>query len=694
MPKFINDILCLSIEELSECGISEGTIRAGVHRNYNHWQKVEAEGYWIVFAKMKPEHQQQVIDKLGDVEQLAHRNEVEALDMMLLKYKKMHYTATDFDYFRYSLVLSEKAANGLSNTAAWVRFMASVSCKKEVVALKLPNIETKSDLVAAVHQYFKDTTKPFGLTVKDKLVSLTYLNKRVREFGKLYKEDEKTALSSLVSGKRSNNNATKLKDEEQRALLRQFLAKHQGLNYEKVKRYYNNVAKAKGWKTISRSTVESFHGRYRKQIETMRVGFSAFKGKIDYSIKRERPSEALYLVENDGTPIELYYREEKVTTDGVVLKNYWKRLVGVVVLDVYNDYPLGYALGESESSALIREAYKNAMDHVKELTGEYLQPWQIKTDNFSKNQMRNLAHKIAHYTEDRQIFATVGNARDKVIEGWFARSKEEFISHHSNFAGYNITAKGNQPNRDYLTKIVKSFPDEVGVRQQYAEFIHNCRHHVKKGEEMTLQQSWLNSLLSLDAEDKRPMSRTKYLDVFGHVTGHNNQLTKDGIEPRILGEKRHYMLFDHDFYDNLFDDYQIKYDPEDLQTVLGINRRTGELTLLASPERAPMALRDMDKDKQQKLRVQLEFKKKQRKDIIAANTRDLELISTLGDDDTIKQHLGDKLAMLNAENELKTLTKPKKAKELKPAPIPTTETPVTPDDASYKDMNFGDEYHF
>ena len=63
---------------------------------------------------------------------------------------------------------------------------------------------------------------------------------------------------------------------------------------------------------------------------------------------------------------------------------YHNRKTIVVVLDACGKYPIGYAVGDHESPALIREALRNAIRHARELFGARYKPLQLQSDNYQK----------------------------------------------------------------------------------------------------------------------------------------------------------------------------------------------------------------------------------------------------------------------------------------------------------------------
>lgn len=91
---------------------------------------------------------------------------------------------------------------------------------------------------------------------------------------------------------------------------------------------------------------------------------------------------------------------------------YHNRKTIVVVLDACGKYPIGYAVGDHESPALIREALRNAIRHARELFGARYKPLQLQSDNYQKGVMVPFYEAMTvHY-----IPAALHNAKAKIIE--------------------------------------------------------------------------------------------------------------------------------------------------------------------------------------------------------------------------------------------------------------------------------------
>ena len=70
------------------------------------------------------------------------------------------------------------------------------------------------------------------------------------------------------------------------------------------------------------------------------------------------------------------YQKRKRNTKGHSITTYTNRVNAVIVIDPFNYYPVGYAIGTHETPQLIQQAILNAMEHTKELFGEYYKPYQ------------------------------------------------------------------------------------------------------------------------------------------------------------------------------------------------------------------------------------------------------------------------------------------------------------------------------
>lgn len=412
----------------------------------------------------------------------------------------------------------------------------------------------------------------------------------------------KEGYVSIISGKLTTRNAAKIKDESQEALIEELLSKHQNLNNKQIADLYNLVAKTCQWKTVDDSTI----ARKREELELFTKSYS--RGTTDFmhtklmQVKRSRPDAPLLFWVHDGWDAELLYQKTTIDSNGRSVTTYHNRPTVVMVLDPFNDYIVGYAIGERENASLIRQAYKNAINHTQELFSERHQPYQIQSDNYQLKHLQPFYESICQHF----IPAKVKNSKAKVIEGFFNR----FNTNHfqaklvPNWSGHNVTAKSeNQPNSDYLTKIRHQFPTWEGVVSQLVTAIENDRAEKR--------EAFIKGIDNVDEKHLLPMSFEKYMHVFGETTGYTNQMEGDGLSVTIQGEKRWYDSFDINFRKYMHLDWMVRFDTDDLSQVLVTNAksRNGRLVeeinsisfVLDEKYVQPMAIANQDKhDAQQR----------------------------------------------------------------------------------------------
>lgn len=436
------------------------------------------------------------------------------------------------------------------------------------------------------------------------------LERKAREYAK-------EGYAAVISGKHMTKNAAKVKEAEQKVLIEKLLGKHQNLNNEQIANNYNMVAEAFGWKTIDADTIAN----YRKELDLYTFGgqhgMTNFMHKKQMQVKRSGPSVPMVYWTLDGWDAELLYQKKEKNAKGQMVTTYHNRLNGVVVLDPYNYYPVGYAIGTQEKPDLIREALRNGINHTRQLFGERYKPWQLQSDNYQRKNLQPLYEAMTkHYTP-----AKVKNSKTKVIEQYFDKLNEKYFQEPmiANWSGHNVTSSPeNQPNADYLNKIRHSFPDEQGCRLQIIDAIEK--------ERAAKVDQYVSDWQKLPEADRIPVELNEYLRWFGEDTGFTNKLQGQGLTPTILGDVKYYDSFDMNFRKHAHVDWLVKYDPEDLSQVLVINAlsKNGKLVeeigthqfLLQDKFIQPMALYDRKPGDAEKLQEVFTFNKNMEAEII------------------------------------------------------------------------------
>lgn len=404
-----------------------------------------------------------------------------------------------------------------------------------------------------------------------------------------YNEYIKNSYVSLISGRLQNQNASKVKDDDQLALIDELLAKHTNLDYTQVANIYNSVAERLYWKTITPQTVANRKQDSNIVIYAGRKGSNALSNNILMQNKRTAPSKPMLYWTMDGWDAELLYQKTALDSKGKLTTTYHNRLTAVMIVDPYNKYIIGYAIGTHETPALIKEAMRNAFQHSQELFGAYYRPYQLQSDNYAKATLTPLYEACSvHYTP-----AKVKNAKSKIIEPFFNRFNKDYCQMFDNWSGHNVNSGSNsQPNSEYMNKIKNQFPDERGCRQQLISAIEADR--AKK------QAAYVSQWNEVSTEFKSELSLPMYLRYLGETTNYTNRLQGQGLTPTINGQTLCYDSFDINFRKLAHLDWAVQYDPQDLSKVLvtNANSRSGKVVevvgtyefLLEQKHIQPMAL--------------------------------------------------------------------------------------------------------
>ena len=272
----------------------------------------------------------------------------------------------------------------------------------------------------------------------------------------------------LISGKFQNANAAKVESDDQKAMLIKLLSDPRNLNDEQIVMIYNAVAERLDWKTITVRPVQVMREKCGLETAAGRLGAAEFYNNRAMQVKRRRPALPLYMWSLDGWDVELYFQRTTTDKKGYTVTTYSNRLTVVVVLDPCTNYPIGYAIGEQENSALIKEAVRNAVNHTADLFGQRYRANQIQSDHYAMKAM----FPIYAVAGDKVTPARVKNAKSKPVERYFRSLNEGYCQLCRNWSGFGITSdKKKQPNADALNAYRKEFPDEAGCRMQIENII-------------------------------------------------------------------------------------------------------------------------------------------------------------------------------------------------------------------------------
>lgn len=574
--------LCVTVPEMVQCGVSENTILYGVkmqRKDTIHCWPHHKEGntIYLHYSGLKANYQAMIRKVLMDdlsVEEWYNRNgRVQAIRERLLPYAYLtadDETALDAATYPTGERLSPEAREKAAEACRWLSLFTRLRTKKVVKDIGYDTVgELYDDVTFLIARQ--------GISLPTAYVKL---RKKIREY------EAEGAICCVDMRGQSNKNAAKVYTEDQTALLRTICGRSASYNAQQIANFYNLVAEAKGWDTISRRSALNYLNEYHLIVEAGRNGSEAFRNKISMQPRRKRPTEALSFWSLDGWTVELYYQKDVKGPDGKITHTYTNRLTAVVVLDATCDYPVGYAIGEGESVKLIAEAVKNAIDYVHDTLGGPYRPYQIQSDHYGIKSMGTVYNDVAEYFTP----ARVKNAKSKPIERYFRYLNENYcqlLYGNSNWSGFGVKTRGKkQPNIDVLELRKRNFPYKEGVIQQI--------HWIFQLEREKKRKTWMEAWLRMPEGDRLTLSRENYLLNFGIRNDRTIRMQAGCLAPTILGEQRAYDTFDLNFRKNPLQSWTVMYDERDLSTILVTNETKKERYLLNAVHEQPMALRDRE----------------------------------------------------------------------------------------------------
>ncbi len=492
-----------------------------------------------------------------------------------------------------------------STAASWLNMIVETLSNKLIL---------KKQLHISLEQFWKNTCELIEVFKVELPSSERNLRERVKEY-------KLKGYECLVSKKFGNSNSMKVGKTmdgtidadvaaKQIAMIRRAASLHQNFTPEEIAINVNPVFKKNDWQMLSRATISNILDANKHIITPGRAGTRIYNSTIARQVVRERPHHPLQYVTLDGWTVELLYQDEN---------GFDNRLVAVIVLDVMNNYPLGYAIGDRENVELIRAACRNAIAHAKDLFGDNYRPWQIQSDHYGMKALTPFYEAMGHLFTP----AAVGNAKSKVIEPFFKDLNKKYCKYYPNWSGFNINSrKENQPNSEYLDKIKRSFPDKKGCELQIKQVIE-CERKVKRIEYM---EAWV----TMPPDLKPALLDTKQLiNVYGKSTGYLNTITGRGLLPTIEGEKLIYDSFEPEFRALQHLKWRVTYLPDNLEKIVATSEDGKCSFLLDQTKTVGMGFMNRNEGDTDYVAKINQFNKNRKEEIIDTYARDAALVEDI-----------------------------------------------------------------
>ncbi|MGQ0738255.1 MAG: hypothetical protein ACT4OJ_04275 [Bacteroidota bacterium] len=436
----------------------------------------------------------------------------------------------------------------------------------------------------------------------------------------------------LIHKQFGNSNSKKVDDEVCESLLLELISQP---NTDDVKtcNQYNKWAVKNEKSQITKRTVCSWRLRHDYLIRAERFGTSDNYNTYGKIITRKRPSAPLLLVEHDDNALDLYFQNPPKAK-----VYYFNRFVIAVVIDAFNDYPLGWAMAETYTKDLIRFAYLDAVYHIRQLTGGWYLPHQIRSDRFGID--KELENDLARFYQSLAIFtpAAVKVPRGKYIERSFGTTWHQVLSTYKNYAGNNIISK-HHVSQDFIDANKKNYPTKDQAPEQAFHFINILRHRVNEKTGQSIQEEWIRAFNASAKSKQHEITELQVLAKLGTPHTHTNTITNRGITPAINCVERTYEIPNEYYLETVGKTVQVIYDPMDYSRILVTDFKS-ILFIAREQELMPSAIADFEPGDRAKLNDRLQqkrdhmlfiaAKKKDRREVLERKQIDVESLLMAG----------------------------------------------------------------
>lgn len=581
---YLEGKLCLEYSELVPVVLTKKNY--DYHRRSGNFKTHGTGGHgrvvYIEYETLLPQHKESVLKHYGCPYNYASKEPI-------FKALKVDYKAQEF-YQKYILPngdllpASNYNLDGKEQINYVQRYTECASWLNLLIRLTKDKAALKKELNISIGKFWEASIE----LMKAKKVSLPYSYKRLTEKIKGYEAEGYGYLVEVH--KFGNDYSKKIVGDVAEALLKELLTLRNKHADTTIAAEYSKWALENGLQAITPEAVGYWRKKWRNELILEREGMGKTYTKLSKHGRRKRPSAPLLLINSDDNVLDIYFRAPQ---------NDWFRPVVYVVIDAFNDYILGYAMGASVTKELIYEAYRNANRHVMQLTGGSYCWHQLQTDHWGISGKNTTDLEQFYNSMAISTPAGLKNSQTKYIERSFGTVWHETLKKlfPGNYSGHNITAK-QKLNPDGLKPT--NFPHLEDANQMVAVFIEAMRQTKREKGGLTRQQEWVSAFHGSSKSKARLLSEDMRLQIFGQQHAHLNTIGAGGLTPTLLGKQRVYELSQATIFEHVGKQVQVIYDEKDLSTVLvtdgkGLRFLANEYKLL------PSAIADYEEGDRQRI---------------------------------------------------------------------------------------------
>lgn len=527
-------------------GWKEATVWQANLRNGPFWQMIknpdDKRKPLVQFETLRPKDKEKIELQFGNPYEYVAKAPIKALVETDLK-AQAFYTS-----FRYNGTssLPPETISAYTKAASWLNMIIKCNEDKKFIKkeLNLP--------LTVFYEKVKD------IIDADK-IELPSSYKRLREKMKQYQEN---GYECLIDWRFGNTNGVKVKDEVSEAILFEMIAHPKQFDDLLIAWQYNAWATKNERKEITAATVGNYRRRYYDLLIIQREGNEAYVNNYGKSIKGFRPSQPTFFIESDDNHTDYYF----VNWEDKTQHKYYYTFKCMVVTDSFNDLVLGYAVGKEITTDLIKDAYRNAMHYMKQLTGNYYLPHETKTDRWGLKTLQPFYESIGKYAATPK-----GSKKRGYIEQFFGSThwiRAMKMCEKNNYTGHNVTAKTKGVNREVLHDSKNDYPTVQEAPQYFADLFTRLRKMPPSEGAISKEEQWKQAFAAMPEDKKRLISEEEFLLKFGILRNEKNTITDRGIDISVGGYSYNFDIPDEYYYKHKGLTLRTIYDPNDMSRIL------------------------------------------------------------------------------------------------------------------------------
>lgn len=544
--RFVGGQLYVQFEALVKIGVPEPTIKMGVLRGQDSWQMIpapeDARARLIAYEPLRPKYKELVQDKYGCPYQYV---KLSFFNVMVPPLSDEPKKVIESYVLPSGQRLSQKEQAKYKKAVRFLDYLAKLPrlCK---MIVKDWGFDNAADFWKTARLFIKEN--------KIGLPASARLEQKMRDY------KDYGAAVVIHQGRYGNKNGIKI-DEIQQDILVELMCDPRKFSMAEVHRQFLVIAEDEGWDHLTSITYEAVYrhiqnlrGRWEKE----RHGDKWFMLNRELVINQRKASAPNVEWQIDGTPAALWYYNLET-------KNL-EKIYTVSVMDSHSQAIIGYAFGRTETTQLVAEALKMAI----QIQGAI--PYQIKSDKGSamtSGETQNLLKNL----DINFVPTATGRARAKSIEiaqRWWMQLDSVY---YHNRSGMNISAttQDSKINPEAAKAKLKSFPTTYKeVMGQIRESIHLYNNRKRKDGSSPSEKQ------RNEQPKKRVFKAENLLEHFGMFRKKGKKLrtyrfSAEGLEMQIRKQQFRYLppvdvaAFINE-HSNLTEFY-VKYDPTDLEEI-------------------------------------------------------------------------------------------------------------------------------